>query len=386
MGISKRAAVALLVVFVVVSAAVVGVGASSGAPESQAGQLAEGGPLIFLRWDPAVSNSRVSPPREFSQLHAQSATFAVNYLAGGTTDRWGSPCYTWSDDAKAAFNYATGIWGALINSPVPISINACWTELPSIYLGYSGARWDLRTDTQYPMALSNALSGTDQNGATAEMDVAYNRIFAWYYGTDGNPPVDKVDFVSVVLHEIAHGLGFSGSMTKEGALGYWNWKNGDGPPAIYDRFTEEGAGGTGTPLISYGYGTVALGSALTSEDVFFDGANANAANGGSPPKLYAPVEWSQGSSYSHLDYDTYDKDLANCLMVYAMSAGESVHDPGPIALGMLKDVGWTTGEADLSIVKRVANGGVGYEPGDLVTFTLSIENMRGERGRHRYTV
>ena len=62
-------------------------------------------------------------------------------------------------------------------------------------------------------------------------------------------------------------------------------------------------------------------------------------------------------------------------MVYAMSTGESVHDPGPVALGMLEDIGWTTGEADLRIVKQVANGGLGYSPGDPVTFTLSIENV-----------
>ncbi|MBU0705354.1 MAG: DUF11 domain-containing protein [Chloroflexi bacterium] len=207
------------------------------------------------------------------------------------------------------------------------------------------------------------------------MDVGYNGIYDWYYGTDGTPG-DKVDFVSVVLHEIAHGLGFAGSMTKEGDLGYWEWGSAYPPfyPAIYDRFTEEGSGGSGTPLISYGNGTLDLGSALTSENIFFDGANANAANGGSPPELYAPSTWRPGSSYSHLDYDTFN-DTANGLMVYAMSTGESVHDPGPIALGMLEDIGWTTGEADLRIVKQVANGGPGYGPGDPVTFTLSIENI-----------
>jgi hypothetical protein len=30
----------------------------------------------------------------------------------------------------------------------------------------------------------------------------------WYYGLDGNPPANTLDFVTVVLHELAHGLGF----------------------------------------------------------------------------------------------------------------------------------------------------------------------------------
>ncbi|MDP2602930.1 MAG: hypothetical protein Q8S00_10100 [Deltaproteobacteria bacterium] len=30
----------------------------------------------------------------------------------------------------------------------------------------------------------------------------------WYYGFDGNPPAGTIDFVSVLLHELGHGLGF----------------------------------------------------------------------------------------------------------------------------------------------------------------------------------
>ena len=34
----------------------------------------------------------------------------------------------------------------------------------------------------------------------------------WYYGLDGKCPANKYDLVSVILHEMAHGLGFmSGS-------------------------------------------------------------------------------------------------------------------------------------------------------------------------------
>src|SRR5262249_28191761 len=30
----------------------------------------------------------------------------------------------------------------------------------------------------------------------------------WYYGLDANPPAGTTDFVTVVLHELGHGLGF----------------------------------------------------------------------------------------------------------------------------------------------------------------------------------
>ncbi len=74
------------------------------------------------------------------------------------------------------------------------------------------------------------------------MYITYNSNFSWYYGTDGNPPSAQVDLMSVVLHEIAHGLNFSGSMAYSGGMG--NWGYGDSPayPNIYDTFMRDGSG------------------------------------------------------------------------------------------------------------------------------------------------
>lgn len=67
-----------------------------------------------------------------------------------------------------------------------------------------------------------------------------------------------------------------------------------------------------------------------------------AANGNQRVKMYAPSTWSSGSSYSHLDYNTFN-GTSNQLMVFAVSAGESVHDPGAVTKGLLEDLGWTAG-------------------------------------------
>jgi hypothetical protein len=292
-------------------------------------------------------------------VRIQSATITVNYLTGGDLD--GTPCYPWPEDARAAFEYGASIWESLINSPVSIRINACWTELGEGMLGSSGATTFHRdfsgapiAERWYQAALANTLSGSDLNeadgrdddgdgaDADAEMDIAYNRNFPWYFGTGGEPAEHEIDFVSVVLHEVCHGLGFAGSMVKSGTLGYWGWGQSN-HPAAYDQFTEEGGGGSGRSLLSYGSGTSALGSALTNGNVFFDGANAREEDGGVPPRLHAPAVWQQGSSYAHLDYDTFN-DTENQLMVWALSSGESAHSPGPIALGILRDLGWTTNE------------------------------------------
>lgn len=55
--------------------------------------------------------------------------------------------------------------------------------------------------------------------------------------------------------------------------------------------------------------------------------------------MYAPGTWKPGSSYSHLDYDTF-AGTDNNMMVYAIGAGSANHNPGPITKGLLKDLGW----------------------------------------------
>ena len=207
------------------------------------------------------------------------------------------------------------------------------------------------------------------------MIVAYSRVYDWYYGTDGNTPSDKLDFASVVLHEISHGLGFAGSMRVSGGLGYYGGLlSGDLDPIAYDRFTENGSG---TTLLSYSNGSSALATQLTSNNVYFDGTNANAANGSSRPKLFAPSTWMQGSSYSHLDEIFNGTDDA--LMTYALADGESNHSPGPVALGIMQDVGWTMSATGLTVTSITPNSGY-------YTETVHITNLAGTNFQSGATV
>jgi uncharacterized repeat protein (TIGR01451 family) len=281
---------------------------------------------------------RVPPPRAFSTSSAQGATLHITYLPAGETV-YAYTCAAWPSEAKTAFSYAASIWESLLTSSVTIEVDACWTELGDTVLGSSSSNlvYDSSTSTYYQESLANALSGTNTDPTDADMTIVYNSRFTWYYGTDGSVPDGQMDFASVVLHEIGHGLGFGGSMiVDQSANGYWGWGQVS-DPAIYDRFTETGSG---TPLLSLGNGTSTLGAALTGGNIFFDGTHAAQANGGLPPELYAPTTWKQGSSYSHLDYETFN-DTENELMVWAIADGESIHNPGPVTQGLLEDLGWT---------------------------------------------
>lgn len=309
--------------------------------------LYDGGSVLAVVDDPNPSTLRriPAPAGVSDQPRAATASFSITYIPNGSTDRWGEPCYTFPEGAKTAFNAAANIWANILSSNVPITINACWASLASPWiLGYSGGgccranfTGATQSNTWYKYSLTNALNGSDLNPSSFDMDITYNSNFNWYYGTDGNTPVAQHDFESVVLHEIGHGLNFSGSMSYSGGSGSWGY--GTAYPNIYDVFMQ---GGSGTQLIdtsSYPKGSTALGSALTSNDIWFHGSQAMAANGNQRVKMYAPSTWSSGSSYSHLDYVTFN-DTSNQLMVYAISAGESIHDPGAVTKGLLEDLGW----------------------------------------------
>ena len=302
-----------------------------------------GQPIVYLAGHGTESFRVAAPAQDSALLLRTSAAISVNYLAAGATDG-SDTCYAWPAGSQAAFSYAASIWATLITSPVPIQIAACWAHLATGILGHSrtdnfyrGFTGAPQANTWYPAALANSLAGYDLSGtdSTPEIHIAYSdNGINWYFGTNGTTPMGSYDFVSVVLHEITHGLGFAGSMNYGtgcgGAnLGCWGW--GSSYPAAYDRFTQNGSGQA--LLTAFSNPSLALGSALTSNNVWFAGANAMAANGGSPVKLYAPSSWVGGSSYSHLD-ESFN-GTANALMTYSLNDGESVHDPGPITLGLL---------------------------------------------------
>lgn len=310
--------------------------------------LIHGHPLRAVVNDP-------HPPRELRHIpapekltvapDAATTNFVITYVENGGADLWGEECFTFPEEAKTAFVAAANIWANTVNSTVPITIRACWAQLgSSSTLGYSGGGYlqrdfpgATRPNTWFTAALANALADSDLVSGDFDMHITYNSIFSWYYGVDGNTPVDKHDLMTVVLHEIAHGLNFSGSMSSTSGTG--NWGYGTGYPNIYDTLMRDGTGQSLIDTAVYPNPSTALGTALTSNSIWFHGAQAVAANAGTRVKMYAPAIWAGGSSYSHLDYTSFN-NTANQLMVYAISAGESIHDPGAITTGLLQDLGW----------------------------------------------
>jgi hypothetical protein len=217
-----------------------------------------------------------------------------------------------------------------------------------VYRDFPGAP---QAGTWYAVALAEKLGGADLNPTTdPDINANFSSAFPnWYFGTDGNTPPGQYDFVSVVLHELGHGLTFAGSMTVSSGQG--SWGSGSGFPFVFDRFAENGAGQSLLNTTLFPNPSAALATQLQSNSVFFDGPQAVAANGGTRPPLYAPASWIQGSSYSHLNESTYPPANQNSLMTPEIGTAEAIHNPGPVTLGMFRDMGWTTSGGGGSSIK-----------------------------------
>lgn len=311
--------------------------------------LSNGVPVKAVVVDPNPSSPRRKIPAQAKLATAPAAataSFSITYVPKGGSDLWGERCSTFPDGAKPAFSAAAGIWANTVSSAVPITIRACWANLgSSSTLGYSGGG-SLYSDfpgaplanTWYAVSLANALRGADLDPTGFDINITYNQNFAWYYGTDGNTPAGQYDLMSVVLHEIAHGLNFFGSMQYTGGIGSWGYDTGY--PTIYDVYMRDGSGRQLIDTAVYPNPSSSLGFALVLNNIWFHGSKAITANSNQPVKIYAPGTWAGGSSYSHLDYDTYN-NTSNQLMIYAISDGESIHDPGAVTKGLFQDLGWT---------------------------------------------
>ncbi|NJK35920.1 MAG: hypothetical protein HC919_13825 [Oscillatoriales cyanobacterium SM2_2_1] len=142
-------------------------------------------------------------------------------------------------EAQAAFQFAADIWNSLLVTTVPIVINATFNSAGNPFnLGSAGPEtFFLIGGSAIPVGLVNQLVGFDANGADPEINANFNSDRTdWYFGTDGNVPSGKVDFVSVVLHEIGHGLGFVSSDAFSSGTGSFS-----NPPIKFDTFIENGA-------------------------------------------------------------------------------------------------------------------------------------------------
>jgi hypothetical protein len=290
--------------------------------------------------DEKPGNLQIGPPAWFGLKSTHNHPTKIHVKYNG---------FEKAPDAKAAVEYALSIWEGLIYSEHPIYVEFNWRKLESGVLGSAGPEnfyinhdGFAQKDIYYPTALAERMSLKDMNTpGAADIIVSFNNSTNWYYGTDGKTPFGKYDLVSVVMHEFCHGLGFTGSFYTHKpsgstqTLGYWGYD--DDYPISFDQFVHTSIN---LQLINPDFFTNPsneLFKAFTGNLLIFTGpVTTNEIS--ETIWLYAPSTYSSGSSIYHLD-PTYS-GTKNKLMNPTIGTATSIHDPGPVTMAILADIGW----------------------------------------------
>lgn len=347
-----------LLVSLVAAPLLLGAPTSGPAEESGNPPLSIPGKFMPLRstGENSFTSVGIAPEPPADEMRAATPGISVNVIYHGFTP-----------EARAAFQFAADIWAGKLFSPVGITIEAQWTDLGPGVVGEAATSRFVRDfphtpreGSYYPVALANSLAGRDLAPDQPDINAEFNSTFNWYFGTDGKCPSGKTDLVSVVLHELGHGLGFT--LPTELTAGVGAFGSVDAPATFaLDAFIVNGSGQNLTR--AFGNPSPDLGTQFTGNSLFLNGAATIAGAGGTNAKLYVPPSWHAGTSISHLDETTYPAGNANSLMTPYIGWAESIHEPGPITMGLFLDLGWTLRGARLitPVESRVSFSPAGFD-------------------------
>ena len=164
----------------------------------------------------------------------------------------GNPGRTLGEQRRIAYQYAMDLWGALLTSKQTILVQASFSPLEcsddGVILGGANAisqHMDFvnapLAGKEYPAAMANALAGADLAPGRNDINTVFNSDLAteacgsseWFYGLYGNADNAKggSNFLNVIMHEIGHGLGVAGGLSRWGDFLFGS------TPAAYNEFS-----------------------------------------------------------------------------------------------------------------------------------------------------
>jgi hypothetical protein len=290
---------------------------------------------------------------------------------------------TLGEQRLIVFQHVAKIWQSIIDSDVEIKVESQFDSLTcssgSAVLGSAGAATVFRDFsnapvrmTWYPIALANSLAGSDLS-IQADISATFNSQIDnnnnclnntnWYYGIDGNKPSNSIDLLSVVMHEIGHGLGFQTFVDISSGQKL-------GRPGRDDMFMlhlEDHS--TGKKWSDMG-NSERVASATDSADLHWTGSSVTSKIGDYTAGVkqghirhYAPTSLKQSSSVSHFDTALAPNELMEPFIT------QSKAGPG-LAVELMVDIGWNVFSSMAPIISSMADVSVQNGSSRQITFVI----------------
>ncbi len=255
-----------------------------------------------------------------------------------------------------AFQRAAEIWAEVLDSSVEIKILIFWEDTDAFLGGADTGAWvrgfrgAIRPNAWYSISLANKLASVDLCPPEGECEVDYDMALVFgaglpfYLGLDGNAG-DLFDLVTVSLHEIAHGLGFSSKGSDE----HRRAGSGTFPAIFYDSiyhvFLEGGSLEAGSSERTFPQMSRAERSASARSVRFLHWIGPRGVAAGETLEagqdvsghghllMYAPATYALGESLIHLSSQVFPNNFME------ISVTKPAHDT-TLAYSLLADMGW----------------------------------------------
>ena len=251
----------------------------------------------------------------------------------------------------AAFNQGAQVVASRLQLTVDVVVSAEFDPLDcdenGAVLGAAGPRvvYRLEDDVYYTAAQANHIRGYDLSPGNHEINAQFNADYGvscptantqngngWYYGLDGNPGSGQIDFVTIVSHEILHGLGFLSLVDPSTGAKF------NGYDDAYMRLLEDGSTGTTWSVMT---DAERQASATDTGDLLWTGSSVTSVAGsffagvsGGLVQMFAPATLQGGSSVSHFDTAASPNQL---MEPYYTGPDQNLG----AAAELLSDLGWT---------------------------------------------